>query len=59
MEYIIEKGEYKGHPTLAIWESQEGEKKGNYPIVSFGKKKYQAVLDNLEAVKEFVQQGAE
>ena len=45
---------YKGYPVIAIWEiDSNGNKKGKVPIVSFGQKKAQAILDNIEEIQSW------
>jgi hypothetical protein len=49
--------EYKGKPVFALWKvDQEGSKTGQVPWMSFGVGKAKALLENLEAIKKFVQE---
>lgn len=49
----ILEGKFKD--TIAIWKTDEdGNTVGEYPILSMGKKKLKAILDNIEEIKEFV-----
>lgn len=48
----VEITECKGHPTITIWELEESGERSKYPLISFGKKKAQAILQNLEKIKE-------
>ena len=53
METLIEEGKFEG--TLAIWRTDEdGNKVGEYPIISCGKKKFKAILEHIEEIKKFV-----
>ena len=47
---IVELGEYKGKPLIILKRSPEDK----YPF-SFGVSKARLILDNLEAIKKFVQ----
>jgi hypothetical protein len=40
--------EYKGHKLFAIYEEDENGDIGKYPLVSFGLKKAQALLDHID-----------
>lgn len=51
--------EYKGFPVLAVWQVKNGIKKGKAPIVSFGFKKAKAIVDNIEAIQEWVEEQEE
>ncbi len=46
---IVEESEYKGNPVLVIKNTEED----RYPF-SFGVKKAKMILENLEAIKKFV-----
>ncbi len=48
---IIETREYKGNPILVIKRNEEDK----YPF-SFGVNKARLVLDNLDAIKKFVEE---
>lgn len=46
---------FKGHDIVAIWGVDDaGNKVGKYPIISFGVKKAEAILANLDVIKQFV-----
>lgn len=48
-------GKHEG--TKAVWEiDDEGEKVGNFPIVSMRKKKFKAILEHADELKEFVEE---
>ena len=47
-KYKVETSEYKGHPTISI---SQDEKR----VFSCGVKKAKAILDNIEAIKKFVE----
>ena len=52
---IIEYGEYKGNPTLSIWNvDARGNPLGKTPVVSFGAVKARAILDHIEEIEEWV-----
>lgn len=51
--YKVEIGSYKNSPVLTIWEYENGIKK-DFPVISFGKKKAQAIMSALEEIKNFV-----
>lgn len=51
LETEAELGEYKGSPTLSIFEVVDGKRK-DYPF-TFGKKKAQMIVKHLELIKEF------
>ena len=46
----IETGEYKGHPTITLLRDEDDE----HPF-SFGLTKAKLILENIEAIKEFIQ----
>ena len=48
---MIEKSEYKGKPIIVIKRNEEDK----YPF-SFGVSKAKLILDNLEAIKKFVEE---
>lgn len=51
----VERGEFKGSPTFTIWElDKDGNKKGEYPLLSFGKRKAKAIFDNIEEIENFL-----
>jgi hypothetical protein len=46
---------FKGHKMFAVWEvNDQGEKQGEFPIVSFGGKKATAVANHIEELKDYV-----
>ena len=46
-------GKHKG--TIAIWKvDDEGKKISEWPIVSMGKTKLEAIVKHLEDIKEFI-----
>lgn len=49
--YTTETGEFKGNKTISII---NGEKR----VVSFGIKKAQAIIENIEAIKKFVEENS-
>jgi hypothetical protein len=50
----IESTTFKGSPVLTIWElNDQGERKSEYPLISFGKKKAQAIAQFSEEIDEF------
>ena len=51
---MIEKSEFKGRPIIIIKRNEEDK----YPF-SFGLGKAKLILENLEAIKEFVEQNEE
>lgn len=54
MQTKVFDGKYDG--TKAIWKiDEDGEKVGEYPIISIGKKKLKAIMDHAEELKEFVE----
>lgn len=48
----VETGEFKGSPTLTIHELDDKGSRKPYPF-SFGKKKAQMILANIEEIKKF------
>lgn len=48
-------GSYKGHIILQVIPVDENNKEVGKPIVSFGVKKAQAILDNVDEIERFVQ----
>ena len=52
---LLETKEFKGKPVLSIWKIDDaGNKVGEWPIISFGKAKATAILENAEEIKKFV-----
>jgi len=49
---VVEFGEYKGSPTLGIYELDDKGEKKPYPF-SFGKKKAQLIMKHLKEIEEF------
>lgn len=46
--------EFKGNKLFAVWEvDDQGNKVGDFPIVSFGGKKAIALVNHLEDLKDF------
>jgi len=57
MKTKVIEGDFKGNAIFAVWElDEEGNKKGDRPIVSMGKKKLKAILDHQEEAKQFIGQ---
>lgn len=53
-KYLSDIGEYKGKSIFRIWEvSEDGLRRGEFPLISFGVKKARVLLDNLSAVQSF------
>lgn len=50
-DYTTETGEFKGNKTISII---NGEKR----VVSFGIKKAKAIVENIEAIKKFVEENS-
>lgn len=50
----VEIGEYKGSPTITIWELDKNGERPKFPLVSFGAKKAEAILTHIEDIKKFV-----
>ena len=48
-------GSYKGHIILQVIHVDENNQEVGKPIVSFGVKKAQAILDNVDEIERFVQ----
>jgi len=48
---IVERGEYKGKPLLILKRNEDDK----YPF-SFGLSKAKLILENLEAIKQFVEE---
>ncbi len=46
----IKTGEFKGHPTMSLLKDESDE----HPF-TFGLTKAKLIIDNIEAIKEFVQ----
>lgn len=56
VKYSTEEGEYKGQPTLTIWEIFSDGSKSQYPVISFGKKKAKALTEVMDTIKKFVEE---
>lgn len=56
MKTTYEIGEWKGNPVFKVWKAdEEGNKIGEYPIVSLGKKKLEALLNHANAAIGFAE----
>ena len=56
-QYEVFEEEYKGHKTIAIWQvDPAGNKVGTYPAVSFGLTKAKLILENIDLIKEIVEE---
>lgn len=53
---VIEKGEYLGKPIVSIFPVIDGQVVRK-PIISFGKKKAEAILNHVEEIKNFLNEG--
>lgn len=51
----LERGDYKGSPTLIIHELDDQGKRKAYPF-SFGKKKAKQIVENYEEIKKFAEE---
>lgn len=49
----VEVGEYKGSPTITIHELDNEGKRKQYPLISFGKKKAQAIVKYIKEIEDF------
>ncbi len=48
--------DYKGKPTFGIWNvDADGDKVGDYPLIAFGLKKAEALIDHRDELEEYVQ----
>ena len=53
MQTKVFPGKFEG--TLSVWAvDEDGEKKGEYPLFSMGKKKLKAVVTHIKEIKEFI-----
>ena len=53
---IVEESEWKGSPTVGIWEvDEDGEKTSEWPLLQMGKKKAQAVVKHIDAIKKLAE----
>lgn len=46
----VETGEFKGNEVITIWEIDDEGKRKQFPLLSVGRKKAQAILDNIEKI---------
>jgi len=58
MKYTIRKEDYNGRDLIAVYElkgiTSEGEQiLSDRPIIKFGAKKAKAIIDNIDAIREF------
>lgn len=52
--FVVEQ-EFKGTPTLAIFDGEEGDDTdGKFPIIAFGLRKAKAILKHLEEIESWV-----
>jgi hypothetical protein len=54
VDAIVERGEYKGKPLIILKRNTEDK----YPF-SFGVSKAKLILDNIDAIKKFVEENNE
>lgn len=48
---------YKGNKTFGIWNvDEDGDKTGDYPLIAFGIKKAEAILEHIDELEEYVEQ---
>lgn len=48
--------DYKGNEVISVWEvDDKDEKVGKFPIVSFGKKKAEAVLKHSQEIQNYLE----
>lgn len=53
---VTEVSTFNGKPLLQIWKADEkGEKKGEYPLISFGSQKAQAIVKHADEIKKFAE----
>lgn len=55
MKTEIELTKFKGADVFTIWEVNENGERKKFPVVSFGKKKGEAILKHLTELKDFCQ----
>ena len=53
-EYEVSRDEFKGNPVFQIWEIKKGER-SKFPVISFGYEKAKAIVENLEEIKQFIE----
>jgi hypothetical protein len=54
MRTEIELGTFKNSPVFTIWEIDENGDRKKFPIISFGKKKGEAIVKHWQELKNFV-----
>jgi hypothetical protein len=54
MKSEIELTKFKGADVFTIWEVDENGERKKFPIISFGKKKGEAIVKHLKELKDFV-----
>lgn len=54
-KYNVETGEYKGSPTLTIWEVGTDGVLNKFPVITFGKKKAKAIIAVIDIIKNFAE----
>ncbi len=53
MKTTVSIEKFKGSDIFSVWELDDNGDKKKFPLVSFGKKKGEAVLTHLEELKQF------
>jgi len=52
--------DYKGKPTFGIWNvDADGDKVGDYPLIAFGMKKAEALMEHIDDLEEYIEKGGE
>ena len=54
MRTEIELATFKNSPVFTIWEIDENGERKKFPIISFGKRKGEAIIKHLQELKNFV-----
>lgn len=55
--FKVEKSMFKNSLVIQIWQVDENnKKKSEYPLISFGKKKAHAIIENLEEIKKILEE---
>lgn len=55
--FETEKGKFGRSPIISIWELDEnGNRKEEKPVISFGLKKAKAIVDQMAAIASFVEE---
>ena len=54
MKTEIELATFKNSPVFTIWELDDNGERKKFPIISFGKKKGEAIVKHLKELKDFV-----